>query len=92
MNISRMCLYIFIKYSCNFFAGTLLRKIINDMDGVMNGTLQDRKINIFSGHDINMAALLHALNIYEDIMPKYTSCIMIELHEKNGKFFVKVRI
>ncbi|GAB1863159.1 Prostatic acid phosphatase [Camponotus japonicus] len=70
--------------------GVLLRRIINDMNEVINGTLKDRKLNLFSGHDINVAGIMHALNISDEHVPQYTSSIMIELHEKNGEFFVKV--
>ncbi|XP_029165198.1 venom acid phosphatase Acph-1-like isoform X2 [Nylanderia fulva] len=70
--------------------GILLGRIINDMKQKINGTLPDRKINLFSAHDINVAALLQALNIYNNEIPRYGSCIMIELHEKYDEFFVKV--
>src|SRR5580765_7039206 len=91
IRISRMCLYAFIKYSCDFFAGILLRRIINDMNKVINGTLTDRKINLFSGHDVNVAALLCALNIFDYQTPKFSSSVIIELHEKGDQFYVKVR-
>ncbi|XP_029165111.1 uncharacterized protein LOC114936176 [Nylanderia fulva] len=70
--------------------GILLRRIINDMEQKKNGTLKDRRINLYSGHDFNLAALLQALNIYNNEIPKYGSCIMIELHEMNNEYFVKV--
>ncbi|XP_025262796.1 venom acid phosphatase Acph-1-like isoform X2 [Camponotus floridanus] len=70
--------------------GSLLRKIINDMNAMINGTLKDRKLNLFSGHDLNVAGIMYALNIFDEQVLRYTSSIMIELHEKNGKFFVKV--
>ncbi|KAL6434819.1 hypothetical protein ACFW04_005184 [Cataglyphis niger] len=70
--------------------GVLLRTIINDMDKIINGTLKDRRINLFSAHDLNVSAMLHALNIFDFRPPEYTSSIIIELHEKNYKFFVKV--
>ncbi|XP_072749915.1 venom acid phosphatase Acph-1-like [Anoplolepis gracilipes] len=70
--------------------GVLLRKIINDMNGVINGTLKDRKINLFSGHDLNVAAMLNALNLFDNTIPPFTSSVIIELHEKNNEFFVKV--
>lgn len=70
--------------------GVLLRRIMNDMTEVKNGTLKDRKINLFSGHDINVAAMLQALNIFDYRIPQYTSSVIIELHEKNDEFFVKV--
>ncbi|GAB1863161.1 Lysosomal acid phosphatase [Camponotus japonicus] len=70
--------------------GPLLRKIINDMNAMINGTLKDRKLNLFSAHDGNVAGIMYALNIFDEQVPQYTSSIMIELHEKNGEFFVKV--
>ncbi|XP_011251429.2 venom acid phosphatase Acph-1-like [Camponotus floridanus] len=70
--------------------GPLLRKIINDMNAMINGTLKDRKLNLFSGHDINVAGIMYALNIFDEQVVRYTSSIMIELHEKNSEFFVKV--
>jgi len=62
------------------------------MNEVINGTLKDRKLNLFSGHDINVGAILHALNILCEHVIQYTSSIIIELHEKNSKFFVKVSL
>lgn len=70
--------------------GVLLRRIINDMNKVINGTLKDRKLNLFSGHDINVAAIMHALNIFDEHVPQYMSSIIIELHEINRRFFIKV--
>jgi len=60
------------------------------MNEVINGTLKDRKLNLFSGHDTNVMSIMHALNIFYGNVPRYTSSIIIELHEKNGEFFVKV--
>lgn len=59
------------------------------MKAVINGTLH-RKINIFSGHDLNVIGLLQALRIFDDKLPSYASSIMIELYEKNNEYFVKV--
>ncbi|XP_029165199.1 venom acid phosphatase Acph-1-like [Nylanderia fulva] len=70
--------------------GTLLRRIINDMEQKINKKLPELKINLFSAHDLNVAALLQALNIYNNEIPRYGSCIMIELHEMNNEYFVKV--
>lgn len=65
------------------------------MNKVIDGTLEDRRINLFSAHDIHVAGMLHALNIFKCFQrtyyhPTYTSSIIIELHEKNGMYFVKV--
>ena len=70
-----------------------MRQIINDMNSKINGTLEDRKINIFSGHDMNVAALLSALQVNDDKYPQYTSAVIIELWVRNGdEYFVKVSI
>lgn len=62
------------------------------MNKVINGTLVNRKINLFSGHDINVSAFLYALNISEYSYPAYTSSVILELHENNGNYFVKVSV
>ncbi|XP_011703471.1 PREDICTED: venom acid phosphatase Acph-1-like [Wasmannia auropunctata] len=75
----------------NLNGGILLTRIIDDMNEVINGSTK-QKINLFSGHDINVAALLYTLNldIIKHQMPEYTSTVLVELHEKNKKYFVKV--
>lgn len=72
------------------FAGVLLNRVIDDMNKVINKSLPDRKINLFSAHDINVAGLLHALNISKYHIPEYTSSVIIELRKKDEEYFVKV--
>ncbi|XP_014487256.1 PREDICTED: venom acid phosphatase Acph-1-like [Dinoponera quadriceps] len=70
--------------------GILLYKILQDMNGVINGTLSDRKINLFSAHDVNVFAFLRALGIFDNKIPAFTSSVIVELREKNGEYFVRV--
>ncbi|KAG5305677.1 ACPH1 phosphatase, partial [Acromyrmex insinuator] len=63
--------------------------LINDMNKMINGTLH-RKINLFSAHDINVFGLLLALNVSEQHLPEFTSSVIVELHERNEKYFVKI--
>lgn len=72
------------------FAGILLKRIIDDMNEVINGT--NRKINLFSAHDMTVAAFLYALNIHDHRYPAYTSSVIVELHENSENYFVKVSI
>ncbi|EGI58796.1 Prostatic acid phosphatase [Acromyrmex echinatior] len=67
----------------------LLNRLINDMNKMINGTLH-RKINLFSAHDINVFGLLLALNVSEQHLPEFTSSVIVELHERNEKYFVKI--
>jgi len=62
------------------------------MNKVINGTLVDRKINLYSAHDMNVAAMLIALKIFDNRIPQFTSGVIIELYEKDSNYFVKVNI
>lgn len=75
-----------------FLAGKLLYRIVTDMHSKINGTLKKRKLNLFSAHDVNVASLLIALDIFGEEVPKYTSAVIIELHEKEEKYYVKVSV
>jgi len=68
-----------------------LNKIIDDTNAVINGTL-NRKINLFSAHDMSIIGLQHSLNIFDNRIPEYTSSIIIELYEKDKKYFIKVSV
>ncbi|KYQ55099.1 Venom acid phosphatase Acph-1 [Trachymyrmex zeteki] len=67
----------------------LLNRLIDDMNKVIKGTL-NRKINLFSAHDMNVSGLLLALNISKRHFPEFTSSVIIELHERDEKYFVKI--
>ncbi|XP_051168234.1 venom acid phosphatase Acph-1-like isoform X3 [Leptopilina boulardi] len=71
--------------------GMLVKKFIEDMKKVKNGTMdRKRKIMLYSAHDINIAAVLKALNVYYPHVPKFSSAVIVELHLKNQEYFVKV--
>ncbi|XP_058801268.1 venom acid phosphatase Acph-1-like [Phymastichus coffea] len=71
--------------------GMLLRKFIDDMVTYSNGKLdRNRKIFLYSGHETNVVAVLQALGVYYPHVPEYTSAVIIELHEVNSKYYVKV--
>jgi len=61
------------------------------MNAVINGT-SNRKINLFSAHSISIVGLQHNLNIFNHRVPQYTASIIIELYEKDKKYFVKVSV
>lgn len=62
------------------------------MNGVINGTLTKRKINLLSAHDLTVAAMLKALDIFDNKSPVFTSGVIVELHETDGDYFVKVSV
>jgi len=90
-------IYFHIKYSYQIYSYSIfcrfvsLNKIIDDMNAMINRTL-NRKINLFSAHDMSIIGLQHTLNIFDHRNPEYTSSIIIELYEKDKKYFVKVSV
>nr|AVZ66237.1 venom acid phosphatase [Sclerodermus guani] len=71
--------------------GVLLRKITENMKAVKENTMAEgRKLFLFSGHETNVAAILNALDVYELHVPQYSSCVVIELHEVDNSYYVKV--
>lgn len=78
----------------NFFVkltGFLLRKIIDDMQASINKKLT-RKISLYSAHEMNVAYLLNALEVYFPHVPPYGANVLVELHEKNRMYCVKVLV
>ena len=69
----------------------LLREIIKDMESVINGSIsENRKMNLYSAHDLNVVAVLSVLGVYYPHAPRYSSNVMIDLHEIDGIFYIKV--
>lgn len=68
----------------------MLYSIIKYMKAVKEGTSNSPKFVIYSGHETNMVALLQTLGTYEYHVPRYSSASIVELHEKNDQYFVKV--
>lgn len=56
-----------------------------------NDTVEARKMNIFSGHETNIAALLQTLGVYESHVPEYSSAVLVELIDLDGSPHVQVR-
>lgn len=75
--------------------GYLLKKIVEDSEMKMNGTLipPNRKMFIYGGHDLNIEILLILLdNPYRLEMPPLGSYLIFEVHNINGTYGFKVSI
>lgn len=72
-------------------AGTYLRMVTKTMLNIMSGVATDeRKIYLYSGHESNVAAVMQALQVYYPHVPEYSSAVILELHEINHRYYVKV--
>lgn len=73
------------------YAGPYLLLVTRTMLNLITGTAQNpRKMYLYSGHETNIAAVLHALDVYKPHVPAYSSAVIIELHEVNGDYYIKV--
>ncbi|XP_043271981.1 venom acid phosphatase Acph-1-like [Venturia canescens] len=71
--------------------GMLLRRISDDIvAAIKNETKPARKMNIFSGHETNIAALLKTLGVYEPHVPEYSSAVIVELFQRGDQYYVQV--
>lgn len=71
--------------------GMFLRKIVNDMNIDKDRKSKERpKINLYSVHESNIAAVLYALDLWKYRMPEYSCGVIFELHEKDSKQFIKI--
>lgn len=56
-----------------------------------NSTNQHQtKLYLYSCHDVNVAAILRSLKVFELHVPEYASSVIIELLKENNEYFVKV--
>ncbi|KAF7417603.1 hypothetical protein HZH68_000256 [Vespula germanica] len=89
---------VYLEYEIRFYTaklrrltgGMLIRKFIENMN--INGEQNNpRKIYLYSGHEINIAAFTRAHDIHEPKLPTYGSAIIMEkLRNTEGKLFIKM--
>ncbi|KAK4880923.1 hypothetical protein RN001_004242 [Aquatica leii] len=75
-----------------FNAGPLLEKIIKNTALKISNTIEppERKIFIYSGHDLNLIFLQTLLGVYTSHRPSYGACLMIEVHQINKVYGIKI--
>lgn len=71
--------------------GPLLSEFIDNMK---NKTKKDKPISVkmfmYSAHDTTVAALLSALQVFNDVSPPYAAMVIAELHQVAGDYYVKL--
>ncbi|EZA53020.1 hypothetical protein DMN91_002944 [Ooceraea biroi] len=74
------------------YAGPMIRSMTDNMIAAQNLNAPDAKIYLYSGHETNIASLLHAFNVYvqEPHVPEYSSAIILELYQIDEEHYVKL--
>ncbi|XP_050438376.1 prostatic acid phosphatase-like isoform X2 [Adelges cooleyi] len=62
--------------------GMLIKEIVINMNIKRNSTIKSsKKLWMYSAHDSNVAALLNALNVYNNELPPYAATVLFELRK-----------
>ncbi|XP_072756978.1 uncharacterized protein [Anoplolepis gracilipes] len=72
------------------YAGPMIRAMLDNMIVEQNLNSSDTKIYLYSGHESNIATMLHAFNLYKPHVPAYSSAIILELLEQDKQYYVKL--
>ncbi|EFX74587.1 hypothetical protein DAPPUDRAFT_56978, partial [Daphnia pulex] len=73
--------------------GPLVKELVEHLGAYAQSKLTppNRKLFMYSAHDVTVATFLSALNIFNGIQPPYASMVLVELHElKPNDFSVKI--
>ncbi|KAK9754324.1 Histidine phosphatase superfamily (branch 2) [Popillia japonica] len=72
--------------------GFILRRIVEETTAKLEDlpTMTDRRINLYSGHDFTIIALLSALGVYKPHHPPYGAYIILEVHKIGNRHGIKV--
>ncbi len=50
----------------------------------------NQNLHLYSAHDTTLAPFLQLLNVYNDVVPPYSSAVMVELRSKGNEYVVTV--
>ena len=72
--------------------GFLLKTMLDVSTQKIEGTINPigRKFMLFSGHEHNVAGFLMTLKAFDNDVPTYGSCVMVELHKIKNEYGFKI--
>lgn len=69
-----------------------MKKVVDECKLKISGKMnENRKIYLYSGHDVNIGHLLNTLEVYKPHIPPYNAYFIFELHDIEGVYGVKVK-
>lgn len=74
-------------------AGQIIKKLIDNMEQKIENVLfmENKRMILFSAHDVTIASLLGALKVFKLPLPQYGAWVSVELHKTNTSYEFKVR-
>ena len=59
-------------------------------EAMLDDSQSQRKVVIYSGHDLTVGSMLNALGLYDGNCPSYTATILFELLESKYDFYINL--
>ncbi|KYN43496.1 Venom acid phosphatase Acph-1 [Trachymyrmex septentrionalis] len=73
------------------YAGPMIRVMTDSMIAAQNPNAAPKtKIYLYSGHETNIASMLHAFGVYKPHVPEYSSAVILELQQIQQEYYVKL--
>lgn len=71
----------------------MIRAMTDNMIAAQNpSAAPNTKIYLYSGHETNIASMLHAFGVYKPHVPEYSSAVILELQQIEQEYYVKVSV
>jgi hypothetical protein len=74
-------------------AGNLIKELVNNMKNKIEGKSdKELKIFLYSTHDVMLAVLMQALNVFNNELIPFSASLLFELHQivSNSNYFVRI--
>ncbi|KYM76739.1 Venom acid phosphatase Acph-1 [Atta colombica] len=73
------------------YAGPMIRAMTDNMIAAQNpNAAPNTKIYLYSGHETNIASMLHSFGVYKPHVPEYSSAVILELQQIQQEYYVKL--
>lgn len=81
----------YTKRMQRLLGGVWIKNFLNNTNEFINNNNSKKKIGYFYvGNEIQVAAILNTIGIFEPHVPDYLSTVIFELHDVDNEYFVKV--
>lgn len=68
-----------------------MKEVLNNIIKKQKNKLPERKMFVYSGHDISLINILHPMKLFKNLKPEYGAAFIIEAHSaKTDDYEIKV--
>ncbi|GAB1610523.1 prostatic acid phosphatase-like [Argonauta hians] len=91
LHVLKMKAYFYTPHMQKLKGGYLLWDIMENMNLKVTEPDTRRRLVMYSAHDSTLVALMMSMNVFNNILPPYASCLIVELHQhSNQSYYVEI--